>query len=131
VSVIALGTVVSGELEPTVTVTFAVTVTSTPLTAVLNRKVGAFAPDARPAHPLVARTVKMMPAAEFAELSVVTDGAVTTRPAPIEPADTISVLEPVKAVIGLTITFTAVLGPVAVLQVRVTEPGVAVKRFTA
>lgn len=130
-SVIALGTVVSGELEPTVTVTFAVTVTSTPLTAVLNRKVGAFAPDARPAHPLVTRTVKMMPAAEFAELSVVTDGAVTTRPAPIEPADTISVLEPVKAVIGLTITFTAVLGPVAVLQVRVTEPGVAVKRFTA
>ena len=130
-SVIALGTVVSGELAPTVTVTFAVTVTSTPLTAVLKRKVGAFAPEARPAHPLVARTVKMMPAVEFVELNVFTEGAVTTRPAPIDPAVTTSVLEPVKAVIGLTITFTAVLGPVAVLQVRVTEPGVAVKRFTA
>ena len=131
VSAMELGSVVSGELAPTVTVTFAVIVTSTPFETVLKRKRGAFAPEARPAHPLTARTVKMSPAAEFAELSVVTNGEVTTRPVPIEPADTTSVLEPVKAVIGLTITFTAVLGPVAVLQVRLTVPGVAVRTFTA
>lgn len=131
VSAIELGSVVSGELAPTVTVTFAVTVTSTPFETVLKRNVGALAPEVRPAHPLAARTVKVMPAVELLELRVLTEGVVTTRPVPIETAVTTSVLEPVRAVIGLTITFAAVPGPVAVLQVRVTEPGVAVKRFTA
>jgi hypothetical protein len=40
-------------------------------------------------------------------------------------------LEPVNNGDGLTITFAAVPGPVAVLQVSVTEAGVAVRRSTA
>jgi Ni,Fe-hydrogenase III small subunit len=62
---------------------------------------------------------------------MVVPGAVTTRPAPPEPKVTVKVALPTNAVTGLMTTLTGVPGPVAVLQVRVTVPGVAVRRFTA
>jgi hypothetical protein len=52
-------------------------------------------------------------------------------PAPTEPKVTTSVALPTNVVTGLTTTFTAVLGPVVVLQVSVTVAGVAVRRFWA
>jgi hypothetical protein len=90
-----------------------------------------FKPATVPAQPAFARTVYVRPAVWLAVLSVVTDGAVTVMPVPTEPKVTTSVALPVKGVTGLTTTFTAVLGPVVVLQVSVTVAGVAVRRSTA
>jgi hypothetical protein len=73
----------------------------------------------------------VIPAVWFVVFNVVTDGAVTTNPVPTDPNVTASVLEPVNGVTGLTITFAAVPGPVAVLQVRETVAGVAVRRSAA
>ena len=65
------------------------------------------------------------------EFSVVEAGAVTTRPEPMEPTVTTIVELPVRAVTGFTTTFADAPGPVVVLQVRVTELGVAVSTLTA
>jgi hypothetical protein len=67
------------------------------------------------------------PAAWFAVLSVVTEGAVTTIPFEGALKETTWVAEPVRGVIGLITTVAAVPGPVTVLQVTETAAGVAVR----
>jgi hypothetical protein len=82
-------------------------------------KVRVVEPVLAPTHPLATLTVYEIPAVWFAVLSVVVEGAVTTRPEPGAVNVTTMVLLPVSNGLGFTTIVAAAPGPVAVLHVTV------------
>ena len=125
-TVTALGETLSPEVE-FVSVVFTVILTSLTPPA---KKWNVGAPVVTPAQPPARLTVYVMPVPEAPELvafRVWFAGAVTTTPPVRAPTVTAMVVDPVRAVVDLTAIVAEGPGPLAVLQVRDTVLGVAVR----